>query len=204
MCVFFGWTMCLLSEGDKDSAPSVCTEEGVGRSSQLHLRAERGLQPPVPGTEGRHVSDTPIHRLNTHKHQSCETHMLCVCVYRLSLLRYNTNLTRYKNLLFSQSQQLRAKLAFFKTSIQHDLEQYTKQRTTGICEFIMTCCCDTYGYLKSSPKLQLNCLLLFFIWSFRKNVEDVAGKRREGWKVHEGRTVVHFTLQRLACSFWKK
>uniref|UniRef100_A0A8C4DCZ0 Inhibitor of nuclear factor kappa-B kinase subunit alpha n=1 Tax=Dicentrarchus labrax TaxID=13489 RepID=A0A8C4DCZ0_DICLA len=50
----------------------------------------------------------------------------------LSLLRYNTNLTRYKNLLFSQSQQLRAKLAFFKTSIQHDLEQYTKQRHTGI------------------------------------------------------------------------
>ncbi|XP_062257177.1 inhibitor of nuclear factor kappa-B kinase subunit alpha-like [Platichthys flesus] len=50
----------------------------------------------------------------------------------LSLLRFNTNLTRYKNQLFSQSQQLRAKLAFFKTSIQHDLEQYTKQRATGI------------------------------------------------------------------------
>uniref|UniRef100_A0A8C3AMM2 Inhibitor of nuclear factor kappa-B kinase subunit alpha n=1 Tax=Cyclopterus lumpus TaxID=8103 RepID=A0A8C3AMM2_CYCLU len=50
----------------------------------------------------------------------------------LSLLRYNTNLTRYKNLLFSQSQQLRAKLAFFKTSIQNDLEQYTKQRHIGI------------------------------------------------------------------------
>ncbi|XP_054455728.1 inhibitor of nuclear factor kappa-B kinase subunit alpha-like isoform X2 [Anoplopoma fimbria] len=50
----------------------------------------------------------------------------------LSLLRYNTNLTRYKNLLFSQSQQLRAKLAFFKTSIQNDLEQYTKQRHSGI------------------------------------------------------------------------
>ncbi|XP_063730467.1 inhibitor of nuclear factor kappa-B kinase subunit alpha-like isoform X2 [Eleginops maclovinus] len=50
----------------------------------------------------------------------------------LSLLRYNTNLTRYKNLLFSQSQQLRAKLAFFKTSIQHDLEQYIKQRSIGV------------------------------------------------------------------------
>ncbi|XP_053730954.1 inhibitor of nuclear factor kappa-B kinase subunit alpha-like [Synchiropus splendidus] len=50
----------------------------------------------------------------------------------LSLLRYNTNLTRYKDLLFSHSQQLRAKLAFFKTSIQHDLEQYTKQTHTGI------------------------------------------------------------------------
>lgn len=50
----------------------------------------------------------------------------------LSLLRYNTNLTRYKNLLFSRSQQLRAKLAFFKTSIQHDLEQYMRQQQSGI------------------------------------------------------------------------
>ncbi|XP_076019499.1 inhibitor of nuclear factor kappa-B kinase subunit alpha-like isoform X2 [Genypterus blacodes] len=50
----------------------------------------------------------------------------------LSLLRYNTNLTRYKNLLFSQSQQLHAKLDFFKTSIQQDLEQYTEQRNKGI------------------------------------------------------------------------
>ncbi|XP_068597098.1 inhibitor of nuclear factor kappa-B kinase subunit alpha-like [Brachionichthys hirsutus] len=50
----------------------------------------------------------------------------------LSLLRYNTNLTRYKNMLFSQSQQLQAKLAFFKTSILNDLEQYSKQAQTGI------------------------------------------------------------------------
>ncbi|KAF7652538.1 hypothetical protein LDENG_00094990 [Lucifuga dentata] len=50
----------------------------------------------------------------------------------LSLLRYNTNLTRYKNLLFSQSQQLHAKLAFFKSSIQHDLQHYTQQRHSGI------------------------------------------------------------------------
>ncbi|CAL9687951.1 unnamed protein product [Knipowitschia caucasica] len=50
----------------------------------------------------------------------------------LSLLRYNTNLTRYKNLLFSKSQQLRAKLAFFKTSIQQDLELYRRQQQNGI------------------------------------------------------------------------
>uniref|UniRef100_A0A8C8IRG1 Inhibitor of nuclear factor kappa-B kinase subunit alpha n=1 Tax=Oncorhynchus tshawytscha TaxID=74940 RepID=A0A8C8IRG1_ONCTS len=50
----------------------------------------------------------------------------------LSLLRYNTNLTRYKNVLFSQSQQLRAKLAFFTTSIQQDLQHYDQQRDTGI------------------------------------------------------------------------
>ncbi|XP_041866785.1 inhibitor of nuclear factor kappa-B kinase subunit alpha-like [Melanotaenia boesemani] len=49
-----------------------------------------------------------------------------------SLLRYNTNLACYRNRLFSQSQQLQAKLAFFKTSIQYDLEQYTKQRSSGV------------------------------------------------------------------------
>ncbi|KAK0149914.1 Inhibitor of nuclear factor kappa-B kinase subunit alpha [Merluccius polli] len=49
-----------------------------------------------------------------------------------SLLHYNTNLTRYKNMLFSQSQQLRAKLAFFKISIEHDLDLYSEQRHTGI------------------------------------------------------------------------
>lgn len=62
---------------------------------------------------------------------------LCLCPFRLSLLRYNTNLTRYKNLLFSHSQQLQAKLSFFKTSIQHDLERYTQQRQIGICEWML-------------------------------------------------------------------
>uniref|UniRef100_A0A3P8ZT61 Inhibitor of nuclear factor kappa-B kinase subunit alpha n=1 Tax=Esox lucius TaxID=8010 RepID=A0A3P8ZT61_ESOLU len=51
----------------------------------------------------------------------------------LSLLRYNTNLTRFKNMLFSQSQQLRAKLAFFSASIQQDLQHYQQQSQNGIC-----------------------------------------------------------------------
>ncbi|KAK5602308.1 hypothetical protein CRENBAI_014192 [Crenichthys baileyi] len=50
----------------------------------------------------------------------------------LSLLRYNTTLTQFKHRLFSYSQQLHAKLAIFKTSIQQDLEQYTKQSNSGI------------------------------------------------------------------------
>uniref|UniRef100_A0A6Q2Z688 Inhibitor of nuclear factor kappa-B kinase subunit alpha n=1 Tax=Esox lucius TaxID=8010 RepID=A0A6Q2Z688_ESOLU len=50
----------------------------------------------------------------------------------LSLLRYNTNLTRFKNMLFSQSQQLRAKLAFFSASIQQDLQHYQQQSQNGI------------------------------------------------------------------------
>uniref|UniRef100_A0A672L2G6 Inhibitor of nuclear factor kappa-B kinase subunit alpha n=1 Tax=Sinocyclocheilus grahami TaxID=75366 RepID=A0A672L2G6_SINGR len=51
----------------------------------------------------------------------------------LSLLRYNTNLTRYKNMMFSFSQQLKAKLDFFKSSIQYDLEKYSDQMQYGIC-----------------------------------------------------------------------
>lgn len=58
----------------------------------------------------------------------------CVLFYRLSLLRYNTNLTRYKNLMFSCSQQLKAKLDFFKSSIQYDLEKYSDQMQYGICK----------------------------------------------------------------------
>ncbi|XP_015233106.1 PREDICTED: inhibitor of nuclear factor kappa-B kinase subunit alpha-like isoform X1 [Cyprinodon variegatus] len=50
----------------------------------------------------------------------------------LSLLRYNTTLTQFKHRLFSHSQQLHAKLSIFKTSIQQDLEQYTKQSESGV------------------------------------------------------------------------
>lgn len=100
-------------------------------------------------------------------------------MFRLSLLRYNTNLTRYKNLLFSHSQQLQAKLAFFKTSIQQDLEQYSKQRQTGICEWL----------LPSSIKTRLHSWGFchwFLFFSFRKITEDLAGKSREGRRVYEG------------------
>uniref|UniRef100_A0A673XXG3 Inhibitor of nuclear factor kappa-B kinase subunit alpha n=1 Tax=Salmo trutta TaxID=8032 RepID=A0A673XXG3_SALTR len=50
----------------------------------------------------------------------------------LSLLRYNTNLTRCKNGMFAFSQQLKAKLDFFKSSIQYDLEKYSDQMHYGI------------------------------------------------------------------------
>ncbi|XP_006101780.1 inhibitor of nuclear factor kappa-B kinase subunit alpha isoform X1 [Myotis lucifugus] len=50
----------------------------------------------------------------------------------LSLLRYNTNLTKMKNTLISASQQLKAKLEFFHKSIQLDLERYSEQMTYGI------------------------------------------------------------------------
>ncbi|KAG7275872.1 hypothetical protein CRUP_033285 [Coryphaenoides rupestris] len=50
----------------------------------------------------------------------------------LSLLRYNTNLTGCKNSMFGFSQQLKAKLDFFKSSIQYDLEKYSDQMHYGI------------------------------------------------------------------------
>lgn len=58
----------------------------------------------------------------------------CVSCSRLSLLRYNTNLTKCKNGMFAFSQQLKAKLDFFKSSIQYDLEKYSDQMHYGICE----------------------------------------------------------------------
>lgn len=61
--------------------------------------------------------------------------------FRLSLLRYNTNLTRCKNSMFGFSQQLKAKLDFFKSSIQYDLEKYSDQMHYGICEFWLAAVC---------------------------------------------------------------
>lgn len=83
-------------------------------------------------------------------HSGTQTFLTCMCLRRLSLLRFNTNLTRYKNMLFSQSQQLQAKLSFFKTSIQHDLEQYTKQSKAGICEWMLLSCYNTVNSLLKS------------------------------------------------------
>ena len=57
-----------------------------------------------------------------------------VVVVRLSLLRYNTNLTRCKKMMFATSQELKAKLDFFKSSIQYDLDKYSDQMHYGICE----------------------------------------------------------------------
>lgn len=114
--------------------------------------------------------------------------LLTMCLYlcRLSLLRYNTNLTRYKNLLFSQSQQLQAKVAFFKTSIQHDLQQYTKQQHTGICEWILVpnAWSEVLTWALNEPPT------VVFLQSFRKMADDLAGKAGKGWWVHEGETVV--------------
>lgn len=122
-----------LSEGDKDAAPPDSSEKGVGGGHQLRLWAEGGLHPLVQGSEGGHVSaPTRVSMYMRIEVSPC----VGVC-FSLSLLRYNTNLTRYKNLLFSHSQQLQAKLAFFKTSIQQDLEQYSKQSQTGICERLL-------------------------------------------------------------------
>uniref|UniRef100_A0AAQ4QRX7 Inhibitor of nuclear factor kappa-B kinase subunit alpha n=1 Tax=Gasterosteus aculeatus aculeatus TaxID=481459 RepID=A0AAQ4QRX7_GASAC len=51
----------------------------------------------------------------------------------VSLPRYNTNLNRCKNSMFGFSQQLKAKLDFFKSSLPYDLEKYSDQMHYGIC-----------------------------------------------------------------------
>ncbi|XP_066049170.1 inhibitor of nuclear factor kappa-B kinase subunit beta-like [Chamaea fasciata] len=50
----------------------------------------------------------------------------------MNLLRYNSTLWKTKNSMASLSQQLKAKLDFFKTSIQIDLEKYKEQIEFGI------------------------------------------------------------------------
>ncbi|KAL8173998.1 UNVERIFIED_CONTAM: hypothetical protein K2H54_036370 [Gekko kuhli] len=49
-----------------------------------------------------------------------------------NLLRHNSTLSKMKNSMASLSQQLKAKLDFFKTSIQIDLEKYNEQTEFGI------------------------------------------------------------------------
>lgn len=50
---------------------------------------------------------------------------------RMNLLRNNSCLSKMKNSMASMSQQLKAKLDFFKTSIQIDLEKYRGRRSLG-------------------------------------------------------------------------
>lgn len=55
---------------------------------------------------------------------------------RRNLLRHNSTLSKMKNSMASLSQQLKAKLDFFQTSIRIDLEKYSEQIEFGISE----CC----------------------------------------------------------------
>uniref|UniRef100_UPI00398EA774 inhibitor of nuclear factor kappa-B kinase subunit beta n=1 Tax=Pristiophorus japonicus TaxID=55135 RepID=UPI00398EA774 len=50
----------------------------------------------------------------------------------MSLLRYNSTLSKLKTTMMSISQQLKAKLDFFRVSIQIDLEKYSEQMAFGI------------------------------------------------------------------------
>lgn len=52
----------------------------------------------------------------------------------MNLLRNNSCLSKMKNAMASMAQQLKAKLDFFKTSIQIDLEKYREQTEFGISE----------------------------------------------------------------------
>ncbi|KAG8441159.1 hypothetical protein GDO86_006774 [Hymenochirus boettgeri] len=52
--------------------------------------------------------------------------------FMVNLLRYNTELSKKKNLMTSEFEQLKAKLDFFRSSIQIDLEKYSEQMEFGI------------------------------------------------------------------------
>lgn len=83
----------------------------------------------------------------------------CCCYSRLSLLRYNTNLTRCKNSMFGFSQQLKAKLDFFKSSIQYDLEKYSDQMHYGICERSLPTCLPSLLTMSTAALCVLMCHL---------------------------------------------
>lgn len=83
----------------------------------------------------------------------------CCCYSRLSLLRYNTNLTRCKNSMFGFSQQLKAKLDFFKSSIQYDLEKYSDQMHYGICERFLPTCLPSLPPVSTAALFVLMCHL---------------------------------------------
>lgn len=74
--------------------------------------------------------------------------------YRMNLLRNNSCLSKMKNSMASMSQQLKAKLDFFKTSIQIDLEKYSEQTEFGISECTL---CNVFGetisFLFSLPEV---------------------------------------------------
>ncbi|XP_053319015.1 inhibitor of nuclear factor kappa-B kinase subunit beta [Spea bombifrons] len=68
----------------------------------------------------------------------------------VNLLRYNTELSKKKNLMTSECEQLKAKLDFFRSSIQIDLEKYKEQMEFGITsEKLLT----TWKYMESAVEL---------------------------------------------------
>uniref|UniRef100_A0A8C8MCS9 Inhibitor of nuclear factor kappa-B kinase subunit alpha n=1 Tax=Oncorhynchus tshawytscha TaxID=74940 RepID=A0A8C8MCS9_ONCTS len=118
---------------DPRRPPAHCLPDGPrGWDNAIVYLFDKSLTKYSGPFTARPLPDSAWHK-HTHTCLSALTlNLVCLCTCRLSLLRYNTNLTRYKNVLFSQSQQLRAKLAFFTTSIQQDLQHYDQQRDTGI------------------------------------------------------------------------
>lgn len=74
---------------------------------------------------------------------------------RMNLLRNNSCLSKMKNSMASMSQQLKAKLDFFKTSIQIDLEKYREQTEFGISECVL---CN-----QSGETIKLFFLKCFFV-----------------------------------------
>lgn len=90
------------------------------------------------------------------------------CPHRMNLLRYNSTLSKMKNSMASLSQQLKAKLDFFKTSIQIDLEKYKEQIEFGISEYSIWQreVSSAFHHIVTFPVWIWEKQLLFFSFSF--------------------------------------
>lgn len=81
----------------------------------------------------------------------------------MNLLRNNSCLSKMKNAMASMAQQLKAKLDFFKTSIQIDLEKYKEQTEFGISECALPPRAGSHFFPPVSFFLKFLCLLFFFL-----------------------------------------
>ncbi|XP_051688372.1 inhibitor of nuclear factor kappa-B kinase subunit beta isoform X4 [Oryctolagus cuniculus] len=99
--------------------------------SPMRLRSPRGPSLRASAVSLRKVWGQVWHSIQTLK-EDCNRLQQGQRAAMMNLLRNNSCLSKMKNSMASISQQLKAKLDFFKTSIQIDLEKYSEQTEFGI------------------------------------------------------------------------
>lgn len=103
-----------------------------------HPLPEGGLAKAAAGPESRHVGKHTLeaHLPPAHNKRGLrggkQTACLCRLSFSMSLLRYNSSLSKQKNEMVSMHQRLMAKLDFFTTSLHIDMDKYQEQTATGI------------------------------------------------------------------------
>lgn len=167
------------SEGDKDAAPAVCSEKGLGRSRQLHLWTEGWLQSAVPGTEGCYVSSRK--QIHTATWQT-PPHLGFVPVQvESAALQHQPNAVQELAVLSvaaapGQSGFFQDEYPAWPAAVQQAATHPHLWVTPGRMAAVQI------RRIKS----------VMFFWSFRKAADDLAGEAREGRRVHEGHTLSEF------------